>query len=228
MASERERYAKGRRYIERGPRLAPSDLVVVTESGSGFEAVSISIQVKSPLPLPWSRDSGDLEREKLREANGFHELVQKTIDCLTLKPVGPKTERLYDYILHEWDLYISPRNLTQHGQESALTTSSFVLDRAKRDPGSTPSPMDAKTAKDFLLFYKTGRKGRIGSGAAVTDSSAETIWKCFMSAWQRKTGQHFPKPLRDTILNVRKTSPFVLCSRPPTLMHTTVNSGRGR
>jgi hypothetical protein len=50
---------------------------------------------------------GDFEREKLREANGFHELVQQTNDSLTLKPVRPKTERLYDYVLPKWDLYIS-------------------------------------------------------------------------------------------------------------------------
>jgi len=30
----------------------------------------------------------------------------------------------------------------------------------------------------------------------------ETFWKNFMTAWQRRTGQHFSKPLRDTILDV--------------------------
>lgn len=70
------------------------------------------------------------------------------------------------------------------------------------NPGvPTPTPMDAKAAKDFLLFYKTARKGRLEG--SVTDSSATTFWKCFMTAWQRKTGDHFPRPLRDTVLNVR-------------------------
>ena len=40
---------------------------------------------------------------------------------------------------------------------------------------STPSPLDPKTAKDFLLFYKTERKGRINIGNAVTDLSTETV-----------------------------------------------------
>jgi len=83
-----------------------------------------------------------------------------------------------------------------------LTASSFAQDYSKRDPVGTPSPLDPKTAKEFLLFYKTGRRGRIGAGDVVTDSSAETAWKSFMTAWQRKTSDHFPKPLRDTILNV--------------------------
>lgn len=48
---------------------------------------------------------GDLEREKLREANGFRELVQRTDGSLTLKSVNPTTEKFYGYILHEWDLY---------------------------------------------------------------------------------------------------------------------------
>jgi hypothetical protein len=64
--------------------------------------------------------------------------------------------------------------------------------------------LEPKTAKEFLLFYTVGRRGRIGAGDVVTDSSAETVWKCFMTAWQRKTGEHFPKPLRDTILNVKE------------------------
>ena len=89
-----------------------------------------------------------------------------------------------------------------------LTASSFAQDYSKRDPVGTPSPLDPKIAKDFLLFYKTGRRGRIGAGDVVTDSSAETVWKSFMTAWQRKTGEHFPKPLRDTILNVE--DPFGL------------------
>jgi hypothetical protein len=50
---------------------------------------------------------GDLEREKLREINCFEELLHQTNDSLTLKPVRPKTQRLYDYVLHEWDLYVS-------------------------------------------------------------------------------------------------------------------------
>ena len=63
-----------------------------------------------------------------------------------------------------------------------------------------PTPMDPKAAKGFLLFYKTGRKGRLED--SVTDSSATTFWKNFMTAWQRQTGDHFSKPLRDTVLNV--------------------------
>ena len=55
------------------------------------------------------KNSLDEDRERLREANGFHELVQQTTGSLTLKPVRPKTERLYNYVLHEWDLYVSPR-----------------------------------------------------------------------------------------------------------------------
>jgi hypothetical protein len=34
----------------------------------------------------------------------------KIDDFLALKPVKPKTEALYDYILHEWDLYASSRS----------------------------------------------------------------------------------------------------------------------
>jgi hypothetical protein len=49
---------------------------------------------------------GDLEREKLREVNCFEDLLHQTNDSLTLKPVRPKTQRLYDYVLHEWDLYV--------------------------------------------------------------------------------------------------------------------------
>jgi hypothetical protein len=75
----------------------------------------------------------------------------------------------------------------------------------------TPTPMDPKAAKDFLLFYKTARKGRLEK--SVTDSSAVTFWKCFMTAWQRETGDHFPKPLRDTVLNVRG-------DKPPSLEHS--------
>ena len=48
---------------------------------------------------------GDGARDKLRRANGFHELLQHTSNTLTLKPVKPNTEALYDYILYEWDLY---------------------------------------------------------------------------------------------------------------------------
>jgi hypothetical protein len=60
------------------------------------------------------KNSLDEERERLREANGFHELVQQTTDSITLKPVRPKTERLYNYVLHEWDLYVSPRRTDVH------------------------------------------------------------------------------------------------------------------
>jgi len=79
---------------------------------------------------------------------------------------------------------------------------SFTQEYTQMHPGEpTPTPMDPKAAKGFLLFYKTARKGRLEN--SVTDSSVETFWKCFMTAWQRKTGDHFPKPLRDTVLNVR-------------------------
>lgn len=50
-------------------------------------------------------EAGDLERQRLREVNGFREAVQKTDDSLTLKPVEPSTEALYKAVLHEWDLY---------------------------------------------------------------------------------------------------------------------------
>jgi hypothetical protein len=64
-----------------------------------------------------------------------------------------------------------------------LPASRFVLKYTKQFPGCKPDLLEAKTAKDFLLFYKTGRKGRIGHGDAVTDSSAETIriyWGIFI------------------------------------------------
>ena len=100
---------------------------------------------------------------------------------------------------------------------------SFTKEYTQMYPG-VPTPMNPKTAKSFLLFYKTGRKGRIED--AVTDSSADTFWKNFTSAWQRKPGEHFGKPLRDTILNVRidKLPP----SSPCLLIDPTVHPWRGR
>lgn len=47
---------------------------------------------------------GDVRRDQLREENGFHDLVLRTSDKLTLKPVEPRTESLYRATLHEWDL----------------------------------------------------------------------------------------------------------------------------
>lgn len=49
---------------------------------------------------------GDDEREKLRQANGYSELLDKVDGSLTLKPVKPNTEALYNYVLHEWDLCV--------------------------------------------------------------------------------------------------------------------------
>ena len=52
------------------------------------------------------RTAADLERQRLREANGYHGAIQKTDDALTLKPVEPTTEAAYKGTLHEWDLYV--------------------------------------------------------------------------------------------------------------------------
>jgi len=51
---------------------------------------------------------GDGARDKLRRANGFHELLQHTTGTLTLKPVKLNTEVHYGSILHEWDLCAWP------------------------------------------------------------------------------------------------------------------------
>jgi hypothetical protein len=47
---------------------------------------------------------GDSRRDQLRKENGFHDLVLRTTDKLTLKPVKDETEALYRAALHEWDL----------------------------------------------------------------------------------------------------------------------------
>jgi hypothetical protein len=38
--------------------------------------------------------------------NGYSELLDKVDGSLTLKPVKPNTEALYNYVLHEWDLCV--------------------------------------------------------------------------------------------------------------------------
>jgi hypothetical protein len=50
--------------------------------------------------------AGDLERQRLREANGYHRAIQKTDDSVTLKAVEPSTAAAYKKALHEWNLYV--------------------------------------------------------------------------------------------------------------------------
>ena len=50
--------------------------------------------------------AGDDQREKLRQANGYADLLDKVKGSLTLKPVKPKTEALYNSVIHEWELCV--------------------------------------------------------------------------------------------------------------------------
>lgn len=50
--------------------------------------------------------AGDLERKRLREANGYHEAIRRTDHSLTLKAIEPSTAAAYKGALHEWNVYV--------------------------------------------------------------------------------------------------------------------------
>ena len=105
-------------------------------------------------------------------------LPSKNLVRVTLKPVKPKTEALYDSVLHEWELCVYPEK--RFATNPDLTRSSFTQDISRRYPRCAPNPLDPEIAKKFLLFYKSGRRGRISAGHSITNSSTETVWKYFI------------------------------------------------
>jgi hypothetical protein len=71
--------------------------------------------------------AGDLERQRLREANGYHGAIQQTDDSLTLKPVEPTTAAAYKKTLHEWNLFVHFRRSFVEGEEKRKNSNSRTV-----------------------------------------------------------------------------------------------------
>ena len=58
-------------------------------------------------------------------------------------------------------------------------------------------PRNIKTAKDFLIFHTKSGKGRLDP-ERMAQSSAQTFWKSFRTAWMRETGNEFSDQCEET------------------------------
>ena len=166
----------------------------------GMETASLDHEVisQSPAegglaitPLTCEKTARDLERDDLRAARGYHDKIAGTNDTLVRKPIVKGTTRFYQTLLREWDMFAAEYD-------------------GPRDP------TNVKTAKDFVLYFVAGRRGRNEPGGRLTRSYTYTAWKSFMAAWGRKYHVSFNKSLQDTILNFIKGAEH---ARGPDLTH---------
>ncbi|KAK5936469.1 hypothetical protein PMZ80_003070 [Knufia obscura] len=130
----------------------------------------------SPVPLSCEKTARDLERDFIRQSREYQKKIESTTTSFVRKPIAFGTTRFYQVMLREWDLFTSE----YHGPKD---------------------PANLKTAKDFILFFSSGRKGRNEPGGRLTVAYTYTAWKSFMAAWGRIHHMSFSKSHQDTILN---------------------------
>ncbi|ETN36785.1 uncharacterized protein HMPREF1541_09063 [Cyphellophora europaea CBS 101466] len=118
---------------------------------------------------------------RLREKRSFHIWAATATADLVQKPIRPLTDVAYSRMLQEWDFFASE---SEHHV----------------------SPLDVATLKKFLKWYCDGRKGRLtvqtsdsDEDQRITQDSAYSCWKSFMSAWHRRSGDTFSKSIQNTI-----------------------------
>ncbi|KAK5947843.1 hypothetical protein OHC33_011139 [Knufia fluminis] len=128
------------------------------------------------MPLPFEKSGRDLERDLLRRARGYTQKIQSTTSTIVRKPIASGTQNHYENMLREWDNFIDEYE-------------------------GVPDPTNVKTAKDFVLYFSTGRKGRNEANGPLTVSYTYAAWKWFMAAWSRKHYISFVKSHQDTVKN---------------------------
>ncbi|KAK5069090.1 hypothetical protein LTR51_008834 [Lithohypha guttulata] len=122
------------------------------------------------------KNARDVERDLVRKTRGYHEKIAGTTTTMVRKPIAPGTNHFYQVMLREWDLFLVEYD-------------------------GLHDPTNIKTAKDFVLYFTSGRRGRNEPGGRLTKAYAHTAWKSFMAAWGRKHHISFSKSHQDTILN---------------------------
>lgn len=118
----------------------------------------------------------DLERDLIRQARRYHDKITSTTTTMVRKPIVPGTSDFYQVMLREWNLFVDEYD--------------GVYD-----------PTNVKAAKDFILYFTSGRRGRNERGRRLTKAYTYTAWKSFMAAWSRKHHVSFCETQQDTIIN---------------------------
>lgn len=138
---------------------------------------------------------------RLRDERSYHTCVATVTADVVQKPVRPLTDAAYDRMLQEWD-----QSVLRPDHECTHTD---CCARFAAEMSQDVSPLDMVTLKKFLKWYCDGRKGRLATGSdgdkeqRITQNSAYTCWKSFMSAWHCRTGNVFSKSIQNTIETVR-------------------------
>ena len=141
---------------------------------------------------------------RLRNERSYHTCIATVTADVVQKPVRPLTEAAYGRMLQEWD-----QSVVRTDHECAHTD---CCARFATEISQDVSPLDLVTLKKFLKWYCDGRKGRLATGPdsekeqRITQNSAYTCWKSFMTAWHRRTGEVFSKSIQNTIETVRTWS----------------------
>ncbi|KAK5086213.1 hypothetical protein LTR70_007458 [Exophiala xenobiotica] len=130
----------------------------------------------SLLPPSTKKTARDVERDLVRQSRQYQTKIESTTASFVRKPIASGTTRFYQVMLREWDLFVA------------------AYDGLK-------DPANLKTAKDFILFFSSGRRGRNEPGGRLTVTYTHTAWKSFMAAWSRIHHMSFSKSHQDTILN---------------------------
>jgi len=126
--------------------------------------------------LSYEKTTRDLERDVVRQSRGYEKKIEATTTSVVRKPIAPGTRCFYQVMLREWDIFTG-----------------------KYD--GSPDPTNVKTAKDFIHYFSSGRRGRNEPGGRLTVAYTHTAWKSFMAAWGREHHVSFSKSHQDTILN---------------------------
>ena len=140
------------------------------------------------------------QQARLREKRSSHTQAAPATADLVQKPIRPLTGVAYNRMLQEWDLFVVHINIRSFTDQ---------CDRFASESEHHVSPLDVVTLKTFLKWYCDGRKGRLPAEPSdseedprITQNSAYSCWKGFMSAWRRRSGEGFSKSIQDTIETV--------------------------
>jgi len=85
----------------------------------------------------------DLERDLIRQARGYHNKITSTTTTMVRKPIVSGTSNFYQVMLREWSLFIDEYD-------------------------GVHDPTNVKAAKDFILYFTSGRRGRNERGGRLT------------------------------------------------------------
>lgn len=151
------------------------------ETGGTMRANSSPQPITQPdtetlMSLSYEKTTRDLERDLVRQSRGYEKKIEATTTSVVRKPIAPGTRRFYQVMLREWDIFTGEYD-------------------------GSPDPTNVKTAKDFIHYFSSGRRGRNEPGGCLTVAYTYTAWKSFMAAWGREHHVSFSKSHQDTILN---------------------------